>query len=69
MSKYTKDVRKARFPTPGEESYKMELEKARENPLVLKWNWKYHYELVVLNIYTQKYVQTNVCMCVPSSVH
>lgn len=47
----------------------MELEKARENPLALKWNWKYQYELVVLNIYTQKYVQTNVCMRVPSSVH
>lgn len=41
-----------RFPTVGEKNCKMELEKARASPLVLKWNWKSQYECVVLNLYT-----------------
>lgn len=45
----------------------MELEKARGNSFVFKWNQKYQHELVVFNIltYTQKIGRDMCGMCVP----
>lgn len=50
-----------------EKNYKMELEKARGNSFVFKWNQKYQHELVVFNIltYTQKIGRDMCGMCVP----
>lgn len=48
-----------------EKNYKMELEKARGNSFVFKWNQKYQHELVVFNIltYTQK-IGRDMCVYV-----
>lgn len=48
-----------------EKNYKMELEKARENSFVFKWNQKCQYELAVFNrlIYTQE-IGADICVYV-----
>lgn len=44
-------IMRAKFLTVREENYTYEKGKDRRNPVVLDWNWRYQYELVVSNKY------------------